>query len=68
MVGWRVLLQGFIHFDIDVSRRPLPIAVQGVLSLTRQGDHVLCFIETYGPTRQLIRHTLAKFGVTHTLL
>jgi hypothetical protein len=28
---------GFIHFDIDVSRRPLPIAVQGVLSLTRQG-------------------------------
>ena len=24
---------GFIHFDIDVSRRPLPVAVQGVLSL-----------------------------------
>jgi len=28
---------GFIHFDIDVSQRPLPISVQGVLSLTQQG-------------------------------
>jgi cystathionine beta-lyase/cystathionine gamma-synthase len=41
---------------------------QTLLSLTRSGDHVLCFIETYGPTRQLIRRTLAKFGVTHTML
>jgi len=39
-----------------------------LLSLTKQGDHVLCFIETYGPTRQLIRRLLAKFGVAHTLL
>jgi cystathionine beta-lyase/cystathionine gamma-synthase len=41
---------------------------QTLLCLTRAGDHVLCFIETYGPTRQLIRRTLAKFGVTHTML
>jgi cystathionine beta-lyase/cystathionine gamma-synthase len=41
---------------------------QTLLSLTRSGDHVLCFVETYGPTRQLIRRTLAKFGVTHTML
>ncbi len=41
---------------------------QALLSLTRQGDHVLCFFETYGPTRHLIRRTLAKFGVEHTLL
>jgi cystathionine beta-lyase/cystathionine gamma-synthase len=41
---------------------------QTLLSLTRQGDHVLCFIETYGPTRHLIRHTLAKYGVEHTML
>jgi len=41
---------------------------QTLLSLTKQGDHVLCFIETYGPTRHLIRRTLAKFGVEHTLL
>ena len=39
-----------------------------LLSLTKQGDHVLCFIETYGPTRQLIRRVLGKFGVTHTML
>jgi cystathionine beta-lyase/cystathionine gamma-synthase len=41
---------------------------QTLLSLTRQGDHVLCFIETYGPTRHLIRRTLAKYGVEHTML
>ena len=41
---------------------------QTLLSLTRSGDHVLCFAETYGPTRHLIRRTLAKFGVTHTML
>lgn len=41
---------------------------QTLLSLTRSGDHVLCFIETYGPTRQLIRRTLGKYGVTHTML
>lgn len=39
-----------------------------LLSLTKQGDHVLCFVETYGPTRQLIRRTLGKYGVTHTML
>ena len=39
-----------------------------LLSLTKQGDHVLCFVELYGPTRHLVRRTLAKFGVTHTLL
>ena len=41
---------------------------QTLLSLTRQGDHVLCFIETYGPTRHLVRRVLARFGVEHTLL
>jgi cystathionine beta-lyase/cystathionine gamma-synthase len=39
-----------------------------LLSLTKQGDHVLCFVETYGPTRALIRRTLGKYGVTHTML
>ncbi|HTW74708.1 MAG TPA: aminotransferase class I/II-fold pyridoxal phosphate-dependent enzyme [Steroidobacteraceae bacterium] len=41
---------------------------QTLLSLTRQGDHLLCFVETYGPTRQLIRRVLGRFGVTHTML
>jgi cystathionine beta-lyase/cystathionine gamma-synthase len=39
-----------------------------LLSLCRTGDHVLCFVETYGPTRYLIRRLLAKFGVEHTML
>jgi cystathionine beta-lyase/cystathionine gamma-synthase len=41
---------------------------QTLLALTRQGDHVLCFLESYGPTRYLIRRTLARFGVNHTML
>jgi cystathionine beta-lyase/cystathionine gamma-synthase len=41
---------------------------QALLALTRQGDHVLCFIETYNPTRYLIRRLLGRFGVTHTML
>jgi cystathionine beta-lyase/cystathionine gamma-synthase len=41
---------------------------QTLLALTRQGDHVLCFLESYAPTRYLIRRLLARYGVTHTLL
>jgi cystathionine beta-lyase/cystathionine gamma-synthase len=39
-----------------------------LLALTKQGDHVLCFIETYNPTRYIIRRLLSRFGVTHTML
>ena len=39
-----------------------------LLSLCKQGDHVLGFVESYGPTRYLVQRLLAKFGVTHTLL
>jgi cystathionine beta-lyase/cystathionine gamma-synthase len=41
---------------------------QTLLSLTKQGDHVLCFVETYNPTRYLIRRLLGRFGVTHTMI
>lgn len=41
---------------------------QTLLSLTKQGDHILCFVETYNPTRYLIRRVLARFGVTHSML
>jgi hypothetical protein len=34
------MVDGFIHFDIDVSERPLPISVQGVLSLRKQGGEI----------------------------
>ncbi len=39
-----------------------------LLSLCRAGDHILTFVESYGPTRYLIRHLMARYGVEHTLL
>ena len=39
-----------------------------LLSLCKQGDHILAFTESYGPTRYIVQHLLAKFGVAHTLL
>ena len=39
-----------------------------LLALCRSGDHVLGFVESYGPTRYLVRQLLARYGVTHTLL
>ena len=39
-----------------------------LLALLSQGDHILCFIETYGPSRGLIVRTLARFGIEHTML
>jgi cystathionine beta-lyase/cystathionine gamma-synthase len=41
---------------------------QTLLALTKQGDHVVCFVETYNPTRYIIRRVLSRFGVTHTML
>ena len=38
------------------------------LALCKQGDHVLAFVESYGPTRYLVQHLLARYGVTHDLL
>jgi cystathionine beta-lyase/cystathionine gamma-synthase len=39
-----------------------------LISQLRAGDHILCFVETYGPTLGLIRGTLSRLGVTHTML
>jgi cystathionine beta-lyase/cystathionine gamma-synthase len=39
-----------------------------LFALLKTGDHVLCFAETYGPTRVLIRRVLQRFGVSHTML
>ncbi len=33
-------VNGFIHFDVDPSQRPLPISVQGILSLKKQGGEI----------------------------
>jgi cystathionine beta-lyase/cystathionine gamma-synthase len=54
--------------DCVVCASGVGVIAQALLSLTRSGDHVLGFVETYGPTRHLMQRTLAKFGVTHTWL
>jgi cystathionine beta-lyase/cystathionine gamma-synthase len=39
-----------------------------LLSLCKQGDHILAFVESYGPTRYIVQRFLSKFGIAHTLL
>lgn len=41
---------------------------QTLLALCRAGDHVLFFVEGYGPTRAIIRNLLGRYGVTHSML
>jgi cystathionine beta-lyase/cystathionine gamma-synthase len=54
--------------DCLVTASGVGAIAQTLLTLTKQGDHVLCFVETYNPTRYLIRRLLRRFGVTHTML
>jgi cystathionine beta-lyase/cystathionine gamma-synthase len=51
-----------------VSASGVNAIAQTLLALTKQGDHVVLFIETYGPTRAIVRRLLARFGVEHTML
>jgi cystathionine beta-lyase/cystathionine gamma-synthase len=44
------------------------VIAQTLLALTQSGDHVLFFVEGYGPTRHIIRTLLARFGISHTML
>lgn len=39
-----------------------------LFALLKAGDHVLCFAESYGPSRHFLRRMLGRYGVTHTLL
>jgi cystathionine beta-lyase/cystathionine gamma-synthase len=54
--------------DCLASASGVNAIAQTLIALTKSGDHVLCFIETYGPTRNIIRRLLARFGVEHTML
>lgn len=54
--------------DCLVTASGVGVISQTLLALTKQGDHIVCFVETYNPTRYLIRRLLARFGVTHTML
>jgi cystathionine beta-lyase/cystathionine gamma-synthase len=59
-------LQG--RADCLVTATGVGAIAQTLLALTKQGDHIVCFVETYNPTRYLIRRLLGRFGVTHTML
>ena len=54
--------------DCLVTASGMAAISHALLALTKHGDHVLCFIETYVPSRSLIRRLLGRFGVAHTLL
>jgi cystathionine beta-lyase/cystathionine gamma-synthase len=54
--------------DAIVCGSGVGAVAQALLGLLKSGDHVLCFVETYSPTRSLIRRTLARYGVRHTML
>jgi cystathionine beta-lyase/cystathionine gamma-synthase len=54
--------------DSLVTASGVGAVAQALLALTKQGDHVLCFVETYHPSRYLIRRVLRRFGVSHTML
>ena len=54
--------------DCLVTATGLAAISQTLLALTSHGDHVIGFIESYNPTRYLLRRVLARFGITHTLL
>ncbi len=59
-------LQG--RTDCLVTGSGVAAVATALLTLLKQGDHVLCFAESYGPTRWLIRRLLGRYGVEHTLL
>ncbi len=54
--------------DCLVTSSGVGAVAQVLLALTQQGDHIACFVETYNPTRYLIRRLLGRFGVAHTML
>ncbi len=54
--------------DCLVTASGIGAIAQTLLALSSQGDHVVCFVETYNPTRYLIRRLLGRFGVRHTML
>ena len=54
--------------DCLVTASGVGAIAQTLLALTKQGDHVICFVETYNPSRYLIRRLLGRFGVANTML
>ena len=52
--------------DCLVTASGVGAIAQTLLALTKQGDHVLCFVETYNPTRYLIRRAAAAASASRT--
>jgi len=54
--------------DCLVTASGVGAIAQALIALTKAGDHIICFVETYNPSRYLIRRLLGRFGVTNTML
>src|SRR5262245_44927565 len=54
--------------DCLVTASGVGAIAEALIALTKQGDHIICFVETYNPSRYLIRRLLGRFGVTNTML
>ena len=54
--------------DCLASASGVNAVAQTLFGLTEARDHVIFFVEGYGPTRQIIRTMLTRFGVTHSML
>jgi cystathionine beta-lyase/cystathionine gamma-synthase len=54
--------------DAIVCSSGVGAIAQTLIGLLKADDHVLCFVETYAPTRTLLRRTLQRYGVRHTML
>lgn len=53
--------------DCMVTASGVNALTQTLIGLTRAGDHVIFFTEGYGPTRQIIRKMLSRFGISHSM-
>jgi len=54
--------------DCLVTASGIGAIAQTLLALTKAGDHIVSFIESYNPSRHLMRRVLGRFGVRHSLL
>lgn len=54
--------------DCLVTASGVGAIAQTLFALTKQGDHLICFVETYNPSRYLMRRMLGRFGVSSTML
>ncbi|MBM4210188.1 MAG: PLP-dependent transferase, partial [Gammaproteobacteria bacterium] len=54
--------------DCLASASGVNAVTQTLFGLTEARDHVIFFVEGYGPTRQIIRKMLTRFGITYSML